>query len=159
MSSDTESEGQSRVTPRYAVIKPYAARVLLARLKDAGFTSAAARSHVLFLRSAGYAALAVEVDEAWRQLGAAAADELAHAQMLDPGVTSDDGSAEVEVAEVPEDSESEVTTATAAAMLQCSTRWITQLAKQGKLDSRKVGKSLLLTRDQVESLRQLRKTA
>ena len=148
--------------PRYAVLSPYVAQWLMQQMAaGATVTKALARSHALWLREIGQVHLAREVVVAWSQVEASAGQwrERAAVQPRPPASgASVDGSAEAEIGEVGAGSGvlADVTTKEAAEMLGVSERRVGQMLAAGALTGRKVGRSWLVDRGSVETLRDAR---
>lgn len=154
-----------RDVPRVAAIGPYPAQWLTQQLAvGARVTKADVRAHAQWLREIGREGLARQVESAWAQLEASAAQhrEQAAVRVLRgerPGLVSVNGSGEAETGGASAECgvKADVTTKEAAEMLGLkSERRVGQMLAAGTLKGRKAGRSWLVDRASVESLRDAR---
>jgi excisionase family DNA binding protein len=144
---------QPVLTPRYAVVDPYAAFWILKRLRPAD-----RRQGVLMARGAGARGLADQLERSFRQLQASAEW---HAHAASPAALPLAEVTEALAAEGgPElDVNEQITTTEAARMLKVSPRRITQLILDERLSGRRPGRAWLVDRGSVQDLLEARRTA
>lgn len=151
-----------RLSPRFAALTPYMAQWLLARLAEGKpVTRASVRHQAAYLRSLPHpdaAQFADQLEGGWLQIEAAAMDHGERMRSRSGPVVSVGGNAEGASTEMGGGSgvSGEMTTQEAAEMLRMTPRRVSQLLTAGALKGRKVGRSWLVDRESVLTLRDVR---
>lgn len=164
--SGASLDGTGIATPRFAVIGPYAAAWLMKRVeRGGGALGPQVRAQAAMLRGIGREDLAVELEQARRQLVASAQDHRARWDAA-TGAVCRDASAlpQTEAPSVGVEACSlvtanEIATGAAGALLGVSSRTVTEWLAGGRLTGRKIGRAWLVDVSSVNRLRTERNSA